>query len=248
MLSGKSFILTFREGSAMRYSKRINMTFAAVLILSLYFLVSCAAKPHEETGFLNDYSNMQQTQNFHRFYIAPGVDFKAYKNVIIRPVNTTHLPEFKWYDERYDEKELKEIIRYMEWEFARALGKSYLIVNEDYNYKGRTLILELALVKLAPVDAASNVISSALIYIPVSKGEVAVEGRLVDADTGKTVLKFTDARHGKENIVNVKDFGRFMHAKDTINEWANELYGVMQMGEAEREGYFGGTFELKPWQ
>jgi len=127
------------------------------------------------------------------------------------------------------------------------LGKSYLIVNGGHSYTGKTLTLELALVKLAPVDAASNVVSSAVIMMPVSKGEVAVEGQLVDADTDKTVLKFTDARYGKDSIVNVKDFGKFMHAKDAVNEWANELYGVMQVGEAEREGYLGGTLELKPW-
>lgn len=232
----------------MRYGRRINPLFAAALALGLCFLASCAAKPHEETGFLDNYSDMKQTQNFHRFYVAQGVDFKTYKNVIIRPVNTSYMPEFKWYDVRYDEKELKEVTNYIEQEFARALGKSYLIVNEGGGYTGKTLILELALVKLAPVDAASNVVSSAVIMMPVSKGEVAVEGQLVDTDTGKTVLKFTDARYGKDSIVNVKDFGKFMHAKDTVSEWASELYNIMQMGEAQREGYFGGTFELKPWQ
>lgn len=231
----------------MRYDRGINPLLAAALALGLCFLASCAAKPHEETGFLDNYSDMKQTKNFHRFYIAPGVDFKAYKNVIIKPVNTSYMPEFKWYDVKYDEKELKEITNYIEQEFARALGKSYLIVNEGRGYTGKTLILELALVKLAPVDAASNVVSSAIIMMPVSKGEVAVEGQLVDADTDKTALKFTDARYGKDSIVNVKDFGKFMHAKDAVNEWANELYGVMQVGEAEREGYLGGTLELKPW-
>ncbi|MDI6760460.1 MAG: DUF3313 family protein [Candidatus Brocadiaceae bacterium] len=73
----------------------------------------------------------------------------------------------------------------------------------------KTLVLETALVKLAPVDVGSNVITSAVIAMPLSKGEVAIEGRLVDAASGKTVIRFTDARAGKDSLVNVKDFTKF---------------------------------------
>ncbi|MEE9201395.1 MAG: DUF3313 family protein [Candidatus Brocadiales bacterium] len=226
---------------------RVNLPFIVILIISLCFIASCAAKPHEETGFLGDHPEMKQTVNFHRLYIEPGTDFKTYKNVVIREVNTSHLPEFKWYDNTYGEEELKEVTEHTEKEFANALGGNYLIIKERPDYATETLILELALVKLAPVDKYSNVVSSALIYIPVSKGEVAIEGKLMDANSEKLVLMFTDARLGKQNVGNIKDFAKFMHAKDIINEWATELCGIMQMGQAEREGYFSGTFELKPW-
>lgn len=142
--------------------------------------------------------------------------------------------------------ELKELTDFMKQEFAEELGKSYLI-DQSPEKAGKTLVLETALVKLAPVDVGSNVIISAVIAMPVSKGKVAIEGRMVDATSGKTVLRFTDARAGKESIVNVKDFTKLGHTRVAVTEWDVELRGIMQLGEAERKGYFGGTFELKPW-
>ncbi len=145
----------------MKDTRKFNLPFVAVLVLSLCFLISCAAKPHKETGFLGDHPEMKQTVNFHRIYIKPDVDFTIYENVVIRPVNTEHLPEFKWYDNTYSEEELGEITECINDEFAEELREHYLIVKERPDYARKTLILELALVKLAPVDKYSNVISSA---------------------------------------------------------------------------------------
>jgi hypothetical protein len=216
------------------------------LFFGLCFLSACASKPYKETGFVGDYSHMVQTKNYHRFYADPRADFKSYKNVVIKPVNTAFLPDFKWYDERYNEIELRELVTSMQDQFAEELGKSYLINPPAQG--GKTLVLELALVKLAPVDAVSNVLSTAVIMMPVSKGEVAIEGRVTDASNGKVLMRFTDARKGKESLVNVKDFDKFAHAEVAIGEWARELHDIMKLGEAERAGYFGGNFELKVWK
>ena len=230
----------------MKDIRNIKSLPVVVLFVSLCLLVSCASKPHKQTGFLGDYSNMVQTKNFHRFYAEPGVDFKTYKNIVIKPVNIDYLQKLRWYDEQYNQMELKELTDFMKQKFAEELGKSYLI-NQSPEKAGKTLVLETALVKLAPVDVGSNVITSAVIAMPLSKGEVAIEGRLVDAASGKTVIRFTDTRAGKDSLVNVKDFTKFGHARVAVTEWAVELRGIMQLGEAERKGYFGGTFELKPW-
>lgn len=231
----------------MKNSRIFNAFFMVVLFLSLCFLVSCAAKPHNTTGYLGDYSHMYQTPNFNRFYAVPGVNFREYENVIVKPVNTMFLADSKWYDVQYKEDELKALVLFMKQTFSGEMSKSFNIVNEHDYYKGKTLVLEMALVNLVPVDVVSNVTTSALVGLPFSKGVIAVEARLADADSRMTLVKFTDTRRGKENIVNIKDYTKFSHAKDTIEEWAVELYKILMMGEAKREGYFGGTFELKAW-
>ncbi|MGR3295404.1 MAG: DUF3313 family protein, partial [Candidatus Bathyanammoxibius sp.] len=186
----------YGEDNDMQDGRITGLLLTALSVLGLCFMVSCAAKPHQQSGFLKEYSDMKQTKNFHRLYIDPDVDFGTYENVVVRPVDTSHIEKQTWYDMTYNEKELAEIIEFIEKEFARTLGASYLIVNDDGGFTGKTLVLETSLIDLDPVDKYSNTMSSALIYIPVSKGKVAMEGRMIDAGTRKTVLKFADARHG----------------------------------------------------
>lgn len=231
----------------MKNSRILNAFFVVVLFIGLCCLVSCAAKPHKTTGYLGDYSHMYQTPNFNRFYAVPGVDFREYENVIVKPINTFFLADSKWYDVKYKEDELIDLVMFMKQTFSGEMSKSFNVVNNSDTYKEKTLVLETALVNLIPVDVISNVTTAALVGLPFSKGVIAVEARLVDANSRMTLMKFTDTRRGKENIVNVKDYTKFSHARDTIEEWAVELHKILIMGEAKREGYFGGTFELKAW-
>ena len=231
----------------MRNNRMVKASSIILLSISLCILVSCAAKPHIATGYLGDYSHMYQTPNFNRFYAVPGVDFREYKNITVKPINTSFLVDSKWYDIQYKEEELSDLLVFMKDTFSGEMSQSFKIVSHTDNYQGKTLSLEMALVNLVPIDVLSNVATSAMVGLPFSKGVIAIEAQLVDAESRMTLMKFTDARRGKENIINVKDYTKFSHSRHSIKEWATELHKILMMGEAKREGYFGGTFELKAW-
>ncbi len=231
----------------MRNNRIVNAYFLIIISLSLCAFVSCAAKPHITTGYLGDYSHMYQTPNFNRFYAVPGVEFGEYKNLVVKPINTSFLTDSKWYDVQYKEEELRDLLVFTKETFSNEMNKSFKTVNNADDYQGKTLSLEMALVNLVPVDIISNVTTSAIVGLPFSKGVIAMEAQLVDAESRVILMKFTDTRRGKENVINIKDYTKFSHARHSINEWAVELHKILMMGEAKREGYFKGTFELKAW-
>ena len=107
-------------------------------------------------------------------------------------------------------------------------GKRVIVVDEPTD---DTLILELALVELTPTDVTRNVAGTALgAFVPGggivsfdSSGAIAVEGKLVDAKTGKVLFAFADREEGKLSLFSFNDFTLYGHARVVIADWSEQI-------------------------
>jgi len=100
--------------------------------------------------------------------------------------------------------------------------------------------LELALVELTPTDIARNVIGTALsTFVPVagavslgSQGSAGIEGVL--SDSSGPVFMFADRERGKLAPFSFNDYTRFSHARDIVDDWAEQFAKLVSTPEGTR--------------
>lgn len=119
------------------------------------------------------------------------------------------------------------------------------------------LRLELAVIEFNPNPFAGGVVRTAITQLAVPgldsflakpfKGNIAIEGRLIDPRTGTVLYEFADNEENKSPlIVSVNDFRRFGQAEVAIDEWARQIAAVLQAepGERVRDA---SSFVILPW-
>ncbi len=100
--------------------------------------------------------------------------------------------------------------------FAPATGKGPCV-----------LTLELALVEMNPTNVVGNAArygapgGSAL--APLTKGNIAIEGKLRDSVTGELLYEFADNEQDKFAVVSLRDMSSYGHARTSIKEWAKQF-------------------------
>jgi hypothetical protein len=100
--------------------------------------------------------------------------------------------------------------------FAAATGKG-----------PRVLTLELALIEMNPTNVVGNAArygapgGSAL--APVTKGNIAIEGKVRDSMTGELLYEFADNEQDKFAVVSLRDLSSYGHARTAIKEWAKQF-------------------------
>lgn len=236
----------------------------AIILISI-MLSGCAAlkaEPSRGAGFVPmEQMSQQGDLPFNKAWIKKDLDWKAYKAIYIKPVNTAFLMESDAWKQHFRQGHMKEdaqeIARYMEDRFRSAFStepeNQFRVVG--YPEPG-SLTLDLALTELVP----GNVALEALRYAPYGGGAaatvlsratgavstVAFEAKVRDSKSGTVVAMFADRETQKFKFVDFKGFTWYGNAKNTIDEWADHFVLVVN----KRPGQVieaASTFSLKPW-
>lgn len=215
---------------------------SAILILGL---ASCGVDPvttrTEPTRFLKstgtDMTQRVQRLPFEHSWRDPKVDITKYKNIVVRPVNTSFLRSEKWEESKSTYITSKRAYLRRTQALARYWNKS---LNKSFSspvcmfYKttdtGRpdTLILEIALTEVRfdraapaagtpPVPAGS--VTTVLTGVPVC----AFEARVRDASTGRLVSTAADRRGPALTVID-SNKNTFTKPNEQIcDEWSDQL-------------------------
>lgn len=222
------------------------------LLVSL-LLAACRAKPAPDSGFLRDPKLMtaDKALPFNRMYVNPKFKDKRFTEIYVAPVNTDYvmrrnaweraeLATLKPEQMKLDARLLGEYLRRAFIKAAERDPKKHFKVVDQPGPD--TLILELAIVQLAP----SKVVLQALGAVPVGpfgiighgimmagsalarsedqgEGVIAIEGRTRDGSTGEIVWMFADRERPPQAIVDVAAFFWWEPLKPICDGWARQF-------------------------
>jgi len=124
-----------------------------------------------------------------------------------------------------------EMAKYMRARFddAFAKGGKYRVVSRPGH---KTLVLELAIVELHPTNVPVNVVATgASVVAPganfvasmISRGTIAMEGKLRNGETGELLEEFTDREHDKSSAFSFRDYSPYAHGRRAADDWAKEI-------------------------
>lgn len=229
-------------------------------------LASCAqmkAAPSKGGGFVPVGKMAHDTAlPFDKAWMADGIDWTAFKSIVIKPVNTQYLIQSQWWQQNLRQglmqKDAQTIGLYMQQQFAKAFSSDPRQRFRVVESAGPdSVILELALTELVPsnvvVEAAAlaapngtGLAISAAEQLAGTVATVAFEARVKDAKTGKVVAMFADREQPKINPVDLKQLTWYAEAQEIIGDWANEAVKVagMRPDEVVKPAPL---FSLKPW-
>jgi hypothetical protein len=119
----------------------------------------------------------------------------------------------------------------------------------------RSLTLELALVELNPTCVTGNVAKKAAGFVIgplaglggfLTKGNIAIEGRVINSLTRETVFEFADNESDKVTFYSLRDYQPYAHAREAIAEWAAQFEELSRTppGHTVKEAEF---WTLLPW-
>ncbi len=161
--------------------------------------------------------------------------------IYVAPVDTTQLAGS--YADRWDapaKKDVEELAVYLRAQVENELrGKSFHVVSER-PASGR--IIELALVEVSTTDVGRNLIGTVLsVFVPggglvavKSSGSTAIEGVVRDAASGAPLFVFADRERGKTAPFSFNDFTHYSHAREAIDDWAEQLVKICTMPSGAR--------------
>lgn len=238
----------------------------AILALLTFGLTGCEkmkAKPSEGAGFVpvNEMTKREDLP-FNKVWVKAGVDWKPYKSIYIKEVNTQYLLESNWWQKNFRqddmEKDARKVAHYMQDKFEEAFRKDprnrFAVLRSP---EPGSLTLELALTELVPSNPVLEAMSIAAPYgsgVAVqagakqsgAKATVAFEARIVDTGTGDVLAMAADREQGKVAPVNLRALTWYGEANVIIDEWADQFVQIANRrpGEVVKDS---SPFTLRPW-
>ena len=260
MIFLEKYIMCFKVRSVTQrgvgnMSKSLRNSLCLIGVLSIAAaLYGCKAAPVEkETSFLPNPEKLQDTKGgaVQKVWKDPNINLLSYDKVIVVPVFTEDQLQKSWLERNNirhmlgdDDKDLLEFAKYTENAFKKAIAadRRLSLVTKP---GPKTLILELALVKVVPgkpIIAAlgnlSNLTPFGVLLVPLKVGakasadspmqaSVAIEGIVRDSQTKKVIGMFADREKQKAAVFNFNDFRAYSNLKQIVDEWAMQFVEAM---------------------
>jgi len=239
--------------------------FSTTLLLLISLLPACGSANRllkaggvEPTAFFKEPWLAQDGGNqlpFHKLWTTrdPQVLTAGMKRrkLHIAPVSLSHLrpvrrslsaQEVAWGVRRQE----AEVAARLREEFVGAFRRSPQPYYRLADRPGRdTLTLQLALVELQPTSPKGNAVLTVLKFAvtPVAalgrmftKGNIAIEGRVVLSDTGRVFFQFADNEHDKLTFLSTRDYQPYGHAVNTMRNWAVQFEKMTRTPRGTRVG------------
>ncbi|MHC1727440.1 MAG: DUF3313 domain-containing protein [Syntrophobacteraceae bacterium] len=221
------------------------------------------AKPSEGAGFVQmEEMSKRADLPFQKAWVKAGVDWKKYRSLYIKDVNTGYLLKANWWQQSVRkndmEKDVREVATYMQNKFKEAFRldsqNRFQVVAVP---EPGSLTLEMALTELVPSHPVMEALSIAAPYgggVAVqaaakesgAKCTVAFEARIVDSADGQVLAMVADREQGKVAPLNLRALTWYGEANVIIDEWAGQFVQVANKrpGEIVKDA---SPFTLKPW-
>ncbi|MFZ5587159.1 MAG: DUF3313 domain-containing protein [Thermodesulfobacteriota bacterium] len=187
--------------------------------LCLAGLTACAAPQVAPSGFLSDYGRLKPDpqQEGLTWWEAPGVQWKRYTKLIIEPVAVRLVagPDQPALDSAEQAKLAAEL-------------RQAVVSEVQGRYPGvdapgqDVLRVRAALTRLKPVEPVANVISTAVLMVPVDVGEAALEAQFVDSRSGKVLGELAIASRGSTLDLG-RVWSRWAQVRAAFADWARRF-------------------------
>ncbi len=191
------------------------------MALCLALAAGCASTgpPVPPSGFLENYKALKPDPEVKGLYwwAKQGVDWKEYSKLLIDPVQV-RVDKSKS-KRRLKPGEAKMLAQKLRQAVVKALKGYYPVVNKP---GPGVLRLRAALVHIKPVEPAMNVMSSAILMIPLDVGEAAVESQFMDSMSSQVLAEVVAVDEGSHAEVS-KVWSRWDQVEDAFQDWAQML-------------------------
>jgi hypothetical protein len=215
-------------------------------MLSLSGCSLIEAEKTKPTEFLIYHSKLQAFPERSPFHLGwniqrekPEYAGKVFTKYYLKPINLDYLGRSSVEDWREEAQikeasgeELKEVSEYLFARLSNALSSSRKNYKRAAAPGPRVLVVEAALVELRPTQvtyklagaAAGTFIPGGSLVKTLGKGGIAIEIRFSDGATGEVRGEIADRREEKLAVIaDLNNFSRLGHAKQAIDDWADEL-------------------------
>lgn len=196
--------------------QNIKVILFLVLSLAISGLYGCATQGPAGTGFISDYSKLQENPDFEGslIYFNPDKSLKNYSRFIINPVQVRLSSKGKMWD--IEKSKLHDISQYVYDKLVSELTKSgYKIVSTP---APETLILRAAITEVAPTRILNT--PRSLMIVGVSLGGASSEAELIDALSGEVVAAAVESQTGNRGFTGLTEYG---NTQDVIDRWVKRL-------------------------
>ncbi|MBU4565106.1 MAG: DUF3313 domain-containing protein [Desulfarculus sp.] len=199
---------------------------ALTLGLCLLCLAGCGTPPKvPPSGFLSNYDALTPDPDVEGLYWweKKGVNWQNYHALLIDEVQVRMAPQAREQLEEGEAKQMAERLRSM---VIKALAGNYPLASRP---APGVLRLRAALVHLKPVRPAVNVISSAVLMVPLDVGEAAVEAQFSDSVSGRVQGELVISNQGSIAQL-TKVWTRWEQVEEAFAQWALLLRRAMMQG------------------
>jgi len=204
-----------------------NLAWLVALILALAAVAACGTAPKvPPSGFLTNYEALKPDPNVEGLYWweRKGVVWTDYRALLIDPVEVrVSRSAFK---DSLEPGEAKRMANKLRQTAIKALQGNYPLAT--HRAPG-VLELKAALVHLKPVQPAVNVVSAAVLMVPVDVGEAAVEVKFTDSVSGRVQGELVISNQGSIAQIG-KVWTRWAQVDDAFVQWAILLRDAMREG------------------
>lgn len=228
-------------------------------VLTIFLISGCQttydllrADPAPQTKFLPskpELSEMESTFPFRKMWIDKTADWKDYTKIIILPVSTKNLFDISWWGKFNEVKtvnnqadESQYFARFIQLSFRNALKNDPSHRFKEVSSAGEdTVILELAIVKVVPSKSSLTIIETvAGFFIPgvglltiFNSGEIAIEGKVTDAQTGRPLMLFADREKDRAAIINLAGLQWYKSSENNVDCWSEKFIEIMNTSDYE---------------
>lgn len=232
----------------------------SLLIVSLVGLSGCSfvqtesneikaevVAPAPDAGFIQHPERQTKRADlpFQKVWIKPNFDKSGYDEIIIAPVNTTHMLKMDWLHQASSatwlsdvKKDVAELAEYfhnqVETEFKNDPNHRFIVIDTPVQHrkKHKALRLELALIEIDPSQPVLHALSWAgppgtgTAAGVINQRKAAFEGRLRDMQTNEVVATFADRDSQDVGPLDLTRLTWYGPAKGIMDRWASQFVQI----------------------
>jgi hypothetical protein len=221
-----------RGGIEMKLSGGIGI----ILFVAVFLISGCGetrqTRRVQQTGFLGDYSFLRKGGKGEPLYIYknPSVNWASYKKVWLDRVTYWRGPDSK--REKISQADLRRFLNNFHNLLFDNLALDYQIVDKP---GPGTLHIQVAVTKIekswvvldaastvVPLSRAASTVKEVITGKPAFVGEMSIEGKITDAQTGKLLAAAVDRRAGRKKLSSF-EFKSWNDVDEAMKFWATQL-------------------------
>lgn len=205
------------------------------IIILVLLSAGCArtyqARYVETSHFLDDYSLLKDGEDGDALlsFWKPGINWAAYKKIILEPVISSKLPDSDLNGMTHAENHrLQELLEYR---MREALKKNFLLVAHPgpntlrvqfalTDAESSILLLDLY-TAVYPSARALSLLKMLATGTESYVGQASVEGKITDSQTGELLMASADCRAGGKTLMKFFDTGD--DVEQAYQYWASQL-------------------------
>ncbi|MBT7443287.1 MAG: DUF3313 domain-containing protein, partial [Methylococcales bacterium] len=190
--------------------------FLAIAVIGISMLLKHRAKPQHKrphTGFLSNYDKLSP-KNSHSFFYFNQTDHWPQK-IYFEPITVLTSKNSQTIPKKY----IKMLASYFEYAMREAVEKNIIILEQP---TPDCIHVRTAIADLESANPVKNFFSRRFMLVPIDFGTAAIEGELINTQTGEQLAAIIDHQVGSvfSSPFHHAEWGDVMQAFDS---WAKQL-------------------------